>query len=103
MVWWAEHFGEVGVRNFEAEEREGEETEQKTEQKKKRETRERERVCVCDFRVLERERERERQERAFEMVIACEEEKKDSVIYELKCWPLWCVGGPPDGYLISGI
>ena len=47
MVWWAEHFGEVGVRNFEAEEREGEETEQKTEQKKKRETRERERESVC--------------------------------------------------------
>ena len=36
---------------------------------------------MCDFRVLERERERERQERAFEMFIACEEEKKDRVLF----------------------
>ena len=71
LVWWAEHFGELGVRNFEAVEREGEETDRKQSKKPKRNKRERE--CVCDFRVLERERERD--ERTFEMVIACEEAK----------------------------
>ena len=60
MVWWAEHFGELGVRNFEAVEREGEETDRKQSKKPKRNKRERE--CVCDFRVLERERERETRE-----------------------------------------
>ena len=77
MVWWAEHFGELGVRNFEAVEREGEETDRKQSKKPKRNKRERE--CVCDFRVLERERERD--ERTFEMVIACEEAKKDRVLF----------------------
>ena len=53
LVWWAEHFGEVGVRNFEAEEREGEETEQKSKERQERE-------CVCVR--LQGTRERDKRE-----------------------------------------
>ena len=85
------------MRNFEAVEREGEETDRKQSKKPKRNKRERE--CVCDFRVLERERERD--ERTFEMVIACEEAKKDRVLFMSTSDGPCVVWGGPGGVLVS--
>ena len=58
--------------------------------KKQRETRER--VCVCETSGYQRER----QERAFEMVISCEEE--DWVLFKSRVLALLVWGGP-SGYL----